>query len=453
MKLKKPTINAEQSLLEDYVDFLLTDHSNVHPLKHASLGDEKSHEAKEEIKINTEKKDRSVSESNEKKSKPFTELSSEPLKPKWASIENAVSKKKTLASNTLASAESDSSALRQKRSLGNPKEPVQKRDLRNPSPLELNHNNTRDDRTVEPQTITEESEVEQARQWDALITQEKEEEFLKESRLAKESTENEKEISDKTSRPSGVRQSKIDNKEASYQKGAMKTVKEDVPFKEGAEDDPRLANVEKLLAKISLATLPSVSTDESVPQANTDTRSESEVQVVTDIDSSIEAESTQATFLHRSVARTRDVLPEVFQTLIFHVGKLPLAVPLLKLGGIVKISKSEITPLVGSPDWFMGLLPNDRGNLMIVDTQRYIMPEQSNESADEDYQFVIVLDDSNWALACNSVGDAKNLTHDDIRWSEKTSRRPWFAGMVVDFMSALIEVDELINMLAENIVD
>ena len=94
----------------------------------------------------------------------------------------------------------------------------------------------------------------------------------------------------------------------------------------------------------------------------------------------------------------------------------------------------------------------DFGNLMVIDTQQYLRPEQVNQAQEKvSYEYLIILDNSNWALACHSVGDAKNLTSDDIRWSEKSSRRPWFAGMVVDYMSALIEVDELINMLAERI--
>ncbi|MGB0495907.1 MAG: chemotaxis protein CheW, partial [Kangiellaceae bacterium] len=148
----------------------------------------------------------------------------------------------------------------------------------------------------------------------------------------------------------------------------------------------------------------------------------------------------------------RDSLEENFQTLIFDVNNLPLAVPLIKLGGIVNISNQDITPLVGTPDWFLGLVPNERGNLMVVDTQKFIMPERPVEN-ENSYDYLIVLDNSQWALACHSVGDAKNMHASDIRWSSKLSKRPWFAGMVVEYMSALIEVDSLINQLAEQIVE
>ena len=240
------------------------------------------------------------------------------------------------------------------------------------------------------------------------------------------------------------------------------------------QDDPRLANVERLLAKISLSTQPvlKTQTENQVAEKKTvETAVETEIksEVKTDVKTVARTTSeearlveqqqqakeqvAQANFSHRELQRSKDILPEVFQTLIFQVGKLPLSVPLLKLGGIVKLDQDDISDLVGTPDWFMGLLPHERGNLMVIDTLKYLTPEQQSSTPAEPFNYLIILDNSNWALACHSVGDAKNLTRDDVRWSERSSKRPWFAGMVVEFMSALLEVDELINMLADSVSD
>jgi purine-binding chemotaxis protein CheW len=150
----------------------------------------------------------------------------------------------------------------------------------------------------------------------------------------------------------------------------------------------------------------------------------------------------------REVVRARDMLGESFQTLIFDVGKLPLAVPLVKLGGIHAYSEEDITPIFGTPDWFKGLIPSEQGNIMLVDTAKYIMPEKYESIKDQlNYKYAILLDDTRWALACTHVREAKTLTLDDIRWAQKGSRKEWFAGMVVQFMCALLEVDSLINGL------
>ena len=219
------------------------------------------------------------------------------------------------------------------------------------------------------------------------------------------------------------------------------------------EPDPRLKNVEKLLSRIALA---SVVTADHKTELKTATEALTDTQLKPDADQhesqAVTAEVAEASFLHRDAKPMKELLGDVFQTLVFEVHKLPLAVPLVKLGGIVNFSEEEVTPLVGTPDWFLGLVPNERGNLMVVDTQKFIMPEKT-PSEPKEYEYLIVLDNSNWALACHAVNDAKNLSPDDIRWSARSSKRPWFAGMVVEYMSALVEVDELINMLAENVVE
>ncbi len=150
----------------------------------------------------------------------------------------------------------------------------------------------------------------------------------------------------------------------------------------------------------------------------------------------------------REVERAREMLGNEFQTLVFDVGKLPLAVPLVKLGGIHAYSEEDITPIFGTPDWFKGLIPSEQGNVMLVDTARFIMPEKYESIKDSlDYKYAILLDDTRWALACTNVREAKSLSLDDIRWAQKGSQKEWFAGMVVQFMCALIEVDSLINLL------
>ena len=229
-----------------------------------------------------------------------------------------------------------------------------------------------------------------------------------------------------------------------------------VKFKDETPD-PRLQGVEKLLAKISLASMITTKSEQKNSSSQAKTQKvepqvkEKNIEVST-VEQNIALESASTSFSHREHLPLKSSLGNIFQTLVFEVNKLPLAVPLIKLGGIVNIKTDDITPLVGTPNWFMGLVPNERGNLMVIDTQQFLMPEKKMVETKE-YEYLIILDDSQWALACHSVGDAKNLSPDDVRWSARSSKRPWFAGMVVEYMSALIEVDELINMLANNISD
>ncbi len=58
---------------------------------------------------------------------------------------------------------------------------------------------------------------------------------------------------------------------------------------------------------------------------------------------------------------------EPFECLLFDVAGLTLAVPLVCLGSIYSLEGQELTPLFGQPEWFLGILPSQAGNLKVLD--------------------------------------------------------------------------------------
>lgn len=136
-----------------------------------------------------------------------------------------------------------------------------------------------------------------------------------------------------------------------------------------------------------------------------------------------------------------------FECLVFTVAGLQLAVPLVMLGAIHRVEE-EIRPIPGSPRWYMGILPDSRQNLRVVDTAEWIMAGRVPANARENYRFVIRLDNSDWGLACDDVGQSFTLNSDDVRWRTARSKRPWLAGTVIEQMCALIDVRTMASMLA-----
>lgn len=134
-----------------------------------------------------------------------------------------------------------------------------------------------------------------------------------------------------------------------------------------------------------------------------------------------------------------------FECLLFSVGGLTLAVPLVELGTIYPIN-DEITPLFGQIDWFMGLLPVKEGNLRTVDTPKVVMPERYHEGMKDNFQYVISINTMDWGLAVDTVSNAIMLEPEDVRWRSKRSKRPWLAGTVIEHMCALIDVSQLAAM-------
>lgn len=138
---------------------------------------------------------------------------------------------------------------------------------------------------------------------------------------------------------------------------------------------------------------------------------------------------------------------QAFQALFFEVAGLKLAVPLIQLGGIHQLEK--IGPLFGKPAWFKGVMLHREEKLSVVDTARWVMPEKYNEKlADSlNYQYLIMLDKSHWGLACERLITTETLQPDDVKWRESDGKRPWLGGMVKKKMCALVNVDQLIQLL------
>lgn len=136
-----------------------------------------------------------------------------------------------------------------------------------------------------------------------------------------------------------------------------------------------------------------------------------------------------------------------FECLLFTVAGLQLAVPLVLLGAIHRIN-GDVKPIPGRPHWYMGMLPGEHGNLRVVDTGEWVMAGRVTPETRDNYRFVIRLDNSEWALACDDVAQSFTLDPEEVRWRTGRSKRPWLAGTVIKHMCALIDVGTMASMLA-----
>lgn len=143
----------------------------------------------------------------------------------------------------------------------------------------------------------------------------------------------------------------------------------------------------------------------------------------------------------------RDWADEAFECLLFEVGGLTLAVPLISLGSIYPLT-TELTPLFGQPDWFMGILPSQAGNLKVVNTGLWVMPERYEDSLKDGYGYVISIEGYDWGLAVTNVRESIRLQPEQVKWRSSSGQRPWLAGTVIDHMCALMDVVELAGLIA-----
>jgi purine-binding chemotaxis protein CheW len=136
-----------------------------------------------------------------------------------------------------------------------------------------------------------------------------------------------------------------------------------------------------------------------------------------------------------------------FECLLFDVAGLTLAVPLVCLGTIYPLANAELTPLFGQPDWFLGILPSQAGNLKVLDTARWVMPERYRDDFRDGLQYVISVEGYEWGLAVHQVSRSIRLVPDEVKWRSQRSQRPWLAGTVIEHMCALLDVSALAELI------
>lgn len=136
-----------------------------------------------------------------------------------------------------------------------------------------------------------------------------------------------------------------------------------------------------------------------------------------------------------------------FQALIFHVGGLKLAVPLVKLHSVVPW-EDQITPMPNQPAWCHGLFHYRGHNVRVVDTATLVLPpEKRAEMAHAPPEQILVVGDGRWAMSCTRLGDVVRLRPEQVKWRTARGRRPWLAGTVREKLCAVMDTGAFADML------
>lgn len=134
-----------------------------------------------------------------------------------------------------------------------------------------------------------------------------------------------------------------------------------------------------------------------------------------------------------------------FQCLTLNVAGLTLAVPLVKLNGIIEMP-ADVTPMPGHQPWFLGLVRHLDRQVKVVDIGRIVLPE-GRPYAPVDATRVVLIDEGRWGIACQDGIRMITLSPDGVRWRSGRGKRPWLAGTVIEHMCAILDVDVLASEL------
>lgn len=136
-----------------------------------------------------------------------------------------------------------------------------------------------------------------------------------------------------------------------------------------------------------------------------------------------------------------------FQALLFDIQGLSLAVPLVKLNGVINWTDA-VTPIPNHPAWFMGLLDHRDKKVKVIDTAAMVLPPHKYQQAQSvPHKHIIVVGNGEWGITASALGDVIRLEPGEVKWRTAQGTRPWLAGTVLQKLCALMDADAFTEML------
>jgi purine-binding chemotaxis protein CheW len=137
-----------------------------------------------------------------------------------------------------------------------------------------------------------------------------------------------------------------------------------------------------------------------------------------------------------------------FQVLLFRVDGVSLAVPLFALCGILPLQE-PLSQLPGQPAWTLGVQLNRDTKVVVLDTRRLLMPELDNaQKARPKQTHLLLIGEGDRGLSVDSLEGTVTLEKEDVRWRGAAGQRPWYAGIIVEKLTVLLDVNGVVEMLA-----
>lgn len=142
-----------------------------------------------------------------------------------------------------------------------------------------------------------------------------------------------------------------------------------------------------------------------------------------------------------------DWVEEAIQVLLFRVNGIKLGIPLTSLVGIHTYS-GEASQLPGQPAWSLGVVVNRDEKVVVIDSAKLLMPERLDQNTTIAPQHLLLIGDGQRALAVDSICNTLLVERQSIQWRSGRGVRPWYAGIIKQELSVLLDVDGVLKMLA-----
>ncbi len=228
--------------------------------------------------------------------------------------------------------------------------------------------------------------------------------------------------------------------------------------------EPALATQQKALTQYLdslLMEIPDVIVDEAVTETLVMAREETAVPSSDLVTEEVAVEDELSEQVFESNVKTDTVNYDIpvwgrtpFKALFFNTGEVTIAAPLEKLGAILT-DYDDIKVLPGTSASYLGVIMHGGNTIRIIDFER-LVEESSGDELNSSATVlmppnrIILLEGEGVGIACRNVEEVVEIAPSEVRWRSGTSSRPWYRGIVVEKMSALLDIDALLSVLNDD---
>ena len=135
-----------------------------------------------------------------------------------------------------------------------------------------------------------------------------------------------------------------------------------------------------------------------------------------------------------------------FQVLLFRVDHLVLATPLSELQRTRKFDNS-VTKIPGQPSWFLGMIEDQGHKIGVLDAGQLVFGKTragKRKIEGQHFRSLLILHGNKWGLACDEVLTISQMLPEKVRWRTHRKKRPWLIGTIIDELTAIIDVNQLL---------
>ena len=165
-------------------------------------------------------------------------------------------------------------------------------------------------------------------------------------------------------------------------------------------------------------------------------------------DIKVKTSVVQQEVVEKESVKVPDWAQQSFECLLVNLAGMQVMVPAMSVSYIEKINK-KITRLPLDNEAFYGVVTIRDKSIAVIDLLSLIAESastdfQCNKKIGEHYiDHVIVMDEGNFALACEQVSHMMTLDVEDVRWNTATFNNPMFSGIVTEHLCPILNIDNL----------